>query len=141
MPLSDDQFGWAGLTLGAGTKYSVQYCRGHRGQPDIESNDTPKVEGSGSFAGFDTQSGRTIEMGLTIKGTSAADYESLLAALETAMAPMTDTTGAWTWKDPTVSTKTVQARPRKMSAPQVPTRKKFWAQVELQWFCPDVTVS
>ena len=63
------------------------------------------------------------------------------AALETAMAPLLSSTSAFTWKDPTVATKTVNARPRKMSAPQVPTRKKFWAQVDLQWFCPDPTIT
>lgn len=140
MPLSNEQYAFGGVTMGAGTSYSVLSVTGLRGVPDIESHDTPKGEGSGSFAGFDTQPGRTIEMVVVIKGTSAATYESLLAALETAMAP-TQTTSAFTWKDPVPATKTVQARPRKMSAPQIPTRSKFWGQVDLMWFCPDPTIT
>lgn len=140
MPLSDDQYGWGGLTLGAGTSYRVHRVTGLRGQPDVEAHNTPKLEGSGSFSGFYTQPQRDIQMSVTIVGTSAANYESLLAALEAAMA-LTQTPSAFTWKDPAVATKTVQAVPVKMSAPIVPTRKRFWGQVDLAWESTDVTIT
>lgn len=139
MPLSDNQFSFGGVTMGAGTKYKVNSVRGVRGVPDVESHDTPKGQGSGSFAGFDTVPDRVIEMSITITGTSAADFESLLAALETAMAVQSTTTGAWKAKYPSKSEMTIQVRPRRMSVPTLPTQGKFWAQCELQWVAPDPT--
>lgn len=138
---SDNQFAFGGVTMGAGTSYQVLRVTGLRGQPDVQSNDTPKLEAKGSFSGYDTQPGRTIEMTVVIKGTSASNYESLLAALETAMTPLLNSTSAFTFKYPTKTANSINARPRKMSAPTVPTQSKFWGQVDLMWFCPDPTIT
>jgi hypothetical protein len=139
--VTDNQFAFGGVTMGAGTSYKVLRVDGLRGQPDVQSNDTPLLEAAGSFAGYDTQPGRTIEMTVVVIGTSAATYETLLAALETAMTPLISTATAFTFKYPTKTANSIDARPRKMSAPTVPTQSKFWGQVELMWFCPDPTIT
>src|SRR4051812_46603300 len=123
--VTDNQWAYAGVTMGAGTSYQVLSVSGLRGQPDSTSNDTPKLEANGSFSGYDTIPGRTIDMTVVIKTSSAAALESALAALETAMTPLLATTSAFTFKYPAKSAQSVNARPRRMAAVTVPTYSKF----------------
>jgi hypothetical protein len=139
--VTDNQYSFGGVTMGAGTAYKVRSVSGLRGQPGIQSNDTPRLTADGDFSGYDTLTGRTITMNVVVTGTSGSDFETNLAALEAAMAPLLSTTSTFSYKFPNAAARNVQARPRKMPVTVVPSYSRKWQIVDLEWFCPDPTTT
>lgn len=137
MALLDDQFSWEGLTLGTATPYRVRSATGLRGPGTFQSYDTPMLDANGSFSGFDTVIGRTIDLVVTIEAAAGSAYEAALEALEATMVALPSTTSSWHYKMRSQAEQKIEARPRNMGIVIVPTYRLGWTDgVALQWFCP-----
>lgn len=136
MALADYQLSFQGLTLGPGTPYRITTVKGLRGMAALQTNDTPLLTTDGVFSGYDTQLARVIDATVIVTGTSASDFETNMAALETAMAPLLNSTSSLHWKLPGLAERKIEARPRKLDDEVLPTYKKLWMQRPLQWSAP-----
>ena len=70
-----------GLSFGTGTGYAVVALSGLFDLPEIRSSDSPKADGTGYFPGKDRRGGKRIVLELLVHAATAADCNTLLAAL------------------------------------------------------------
>src|ERR1700738_465370 len=140
MMLADYQFSFNGVTAGPGTPYRILSIDGLRTMPNLVSSDQPRLRRSGVFANGDSLSSRLLTISLMVSGTSVADFETNLTALETALVPVRPGQFAapFLFKQPGQNQRRfVAARPRKNASPQMPTYGRLWHKMNLQLVCPD----
>ena len=137
---SDYQMEFGGLLVGADTDYRITQVSGLADYPEVQTADQGRLRRHGLLPGDDFTGGRTITVNVVVRGdSSASTLTELMAALKTAL-PIGDPEGELSLQFPGIAdgtTVTVNARPRRMSAP-LDTRWKFSApEVVLEFFATD----
>jgi len=137
MSLSDYQWSYAGVICGPGTKYHVNSFEGLRSMPTLRTSDWARLHHHGAFSGVDVLEGRTLTVMMTVVGTSAADLDATLSALDAATVPLLTGALPLSFKLPNQVVRRVNARARKRSLAIDPTYKLCWAKVAVEFFCGD----
>jgi hypothetical protein len=135
--LASFQVLYNGLLMGPGTRYRINLVDGLRSLPPIRSTDSDRLDDPGSFSGHDTPGPRTLTFTLTVQGTSAADFEAALTALEAALVPRRQGTLALQFKLPAKGPRQAGARVRRLNNPTDPTYILARCKVDVEFFCPD----
>lgn len=80
--LSNDQIGFQGVTLGAGTAFGLKRIEG-LGKPDVRSGNTDRPRFPGQFVGFNALKARQITATIDVgpSGTNYGGYGSLAGSL------------------------------------------------------------
>ncbi|MFD7410157.1 phage distal tail protein [Kitasatospora purpeofusca] len=78
---------WNGLQMGPGSQYAISDLPDLDDLPDVRAYDVDRTGAHGTWTGPDYVGARTITMGITLRGTDAADLGRLTAALQRAMQP------------------------------------------------------
>ena len=125
-----------GLSFGTGTSYAVSILRGLYDLNDVRTNDLPVSVGGGYFAGNDRAGGRSIVLGLTIRGTSQSNFLTLADALADATEPQDDELPLQLLGN----TIYVMARPRQREIPLDATIRQRSTLATVQFFCSTRTV-
>jgi hypothetical protein len=137
MALPDWGFSYQGLVLGQGTAYRVTKLDGIGSLPELRTSDFAKLRHHGAFSGIDVLEGRTVQLGIAVVGTSAADLDAQLAALEVATVPLLMGGFPLSYKLPVQVQRRVNARARKRAMSIDPTYTRNHALVAVEFFCGD----
>lgn len=144
MTLADYQSSFNGVTLGPGTPYRLKSRVGFRGLPTLVNKDLPKAVRDGSYAGFDVNVERILQMTVVVTSlaNTAADFETNLAALEAATTPIFDPANLLPFLDklPSRTQRRYLCRPRQHDDPLEPNYKQRFSVVTLGFQCPDPTI-
>lgn len=142
--LADHQVAFNGVVMGPGTPYRLHSLVGFRGLPTLANKDLPKAIRDGSYAGYDVNVERILQVVLTVTSlaNTAADFEANLEALEAATVPIFDPADllAVSHKLPGRTQRRYVGRPRQHLDTLDPTYVNRFSKVTLQWQCPDPTI-
>lgn len=112
------QMNYNGLTIGAGTQYSITALSGLEDAAPMRITDLQKPADHGSYQGADYLDVRTVEIDVTIVSDSQADYEAASVALVSAFGySANELPLLYAFSDST-KTKQVNCRPSKLSLPR-----------------------
>lgn len=137
MALANYQMSYNGVTIGPGTEYRINSIEGLRSMPELRTSDYARLKHHGAYSGVDVLEGRVITITLTVIGTSAADFDTSLTALEGATAPLLTGSLPLSYQLPNEVARRANARARKRAITMVPTYNLNWAQVSIEFFCGD----
>jgi hypothetical protein len=90
MALSNFQYLWNGLTVGAGTDVQIVGEEGLRRVPPVRSDNVAKPRMDGAFAGFNFLDERVAVLTLAMTVTKAAPFETVLSDVTYAFQPTFD---------------------------------------------------
>ena len=139
MALSNYQFSFNGLTIGAGTVYPITTVDGVAGLPSLRVQDDNRGFNDGAFTGRDFYDGRTITFDMLVLGTQGGDSaQQNLQVLQNTIQPQQTGTKALGLKlSPSDSEKTIQARIRSRKILVDPEYTFGYIKAQLTAFCPD----
>ena len=137
MVLPNYGFSYGGVTCGPGTEYRINSIDGLRSMPELRTSDYARLKHHGAYSGVDVLEGRVVTIALTVIGTSQADLDASLTAIEGATVPLLTGASPLSFQLPGEVAKRLNARARKRAVSIVPTYNLNWAQMTLEFFCPD----
>ncbi len=114
--LSDWQFSFNGLTMGAGTPYTIQQATGFD-LASIRTQDVGRPRDQGMFIGLDVFGGRTFELNLWVISDGTTDLQTLMLSLASATPVAGSTEQPFYFKLPSMPQMAFMARARKRSFP------------------------
>jgi hypothetical protein len=122
--LNDYQILYNGVTMGQGTPFRLNKIEGLRELPLLRTSDYAKLKHHGAFSGIDVLEGRTVTFTMTIVGAGMSDFETQLAAFESAAIPLLTTSLPLSYKLPNQTQRQILARTRRRTEVILPSYTK-----------------